>query len=1005
MHPLAVPMMALALLTAACTAAGEDPRPADSPGAIVCSDASPLLTLAGREVHRYAYLRTGRLLPIVAELPEEGDAISIGVDPALDEQALRLRTSRREGRRVLAIEGGSDLAALWGAYRYAEHLGVRFALHGDVLPDALVADPVPELDETRRPLFELRGIQPFHDFPEGPDWWNVDDYMAVLSQLPKLGMNFLGLHCYPEGGVGPEPTVWIGAPEDVGEGGEVAFAYPSRYASTGGGAWGYAATRTSDFAAGAALLFEEDDHGPEVTRGHTPLPQTPEGCLEVFHRTGEMLREAFAFGRGLGISICMGTETPLTIPKAVRERLEAAGADPADPDTVRRLYRGMFERIDRTHPIDWYWLWTPEGWTWQGADEEQVEATVRDVRLALEALEEAGSPFGFATCGWVLGPPGDRARFDRELPASVALSCINRSVGFSPVEPGFSQVSGRGQWAIPWLEDDPAMIIPQLWVGRMRRDAADALAYGCTGLMGIHWRTRAVEPMVASLAAAAWDQSGWNADQGRELELPGRRTADGHAGGTVAGFPGRAIADTEADPVYRTCRYDLDAYRLKLPDGGYSVTLCFCEPHYREAGKRVFGVEIQGQRVLEGLDVFARAGGDRALDFTFEDVEVSGGELVIDFVREVEFPFVAGISVEGRTAEGSFQRRINCGGGRWAEWEEDLPALGTLGPFPHRPRDLSCVDFYADWARACFGEEAAADLARLFARLDGGGEPGRPELTRLPRPSNWISGPGGIVVDRTPWEEVAPRYAFVEEMAALRPKINGAGSLERFDWWLGSFRYLRAVAEIGCLRGRLDLLVERIEAEPDEVTRGRLAREEALPIRRDLTRSWERLMGLQLAVVSTPGGMGTIANLEQHVRGHTRLLSAHDEKLEAWSGEPLPAHAQPSTGYAGPTRILVPTRRSQVGEGESLRLKVIVLSSHPPERAELWWRPLGRGEFQSMALEHRARGVYAATLSPARGVALEYFVEVETREVEIVRWPATAPRSNQTAVVWRAGGS
>ena len=28
--------------------------------------------------------------------------------------------------------------------------------------------------------------------------------------------------------------------------------------------------------------------------------------------------------------------------------------------------------------------------------------------------------------------------------------------------------------------------MPQLWVGRIRQDAADAAKYGCTGLMGIH---------------------------------------------------------------------------------------------------------------------------------------------------------------------------------------------------------------------------------------------------------------------------------------------------------------------------------------------------------------------------------------------------------------------------------------------------------------------------------------------------------------------------------------
>ena len=39
-----------------------------------------------------------------------------------------------------------------------------------------------------------RGLQPFHDFPEGPDWWDQNQYRHVMSQLSKMKMNFLGLH-------------------------------------------------------------------------------------------------------------------------------------------------------------------------------------------------------------------------------------------------------------------------------------------------------------------------------------------------------------------------------------------------------------------------------------------------------------------------------------------------------------------------------------------------------------------------------------------------------------------------------------------------------------------------------------------------------------------------------------------------------------------------------------------------------------------------------------------
>ena len=137
-----------------------------------------------------------------------------------------------------------------------------------------------------RPLFELRGIHPFHDFPEGPDWWNENDYKAIISQLPKLRMNFFALHTYPEKGPNAEPTVWIGLPEDIEPDGKVKFSYPSSYQNTLRGNWGYAPKKTSEFNFGSSMLFERDDYGPEVMFGLMPEPKTPEQSNELFNRTG-----------------------------------------------------------------------------------------------------------------------------------------------------------------------------------------------------------------------------------------------------------------------------------------------------------------------------------------------------------------------------------------------------------------------------------------------------------------------------------------------------------------------------------------------------------------------------------------------------------------------------------------------------------------------------------------------------------------------------------------------
>ncbi len=503
-------------------------------GKILCdTQATWTEQLAAQEVRRYIYVRTGTLLKIEKATSgnQYSQTILVGIKSspiitrfAADRQPLRqqlselqpeqyvLQTFEDGESKTVIVAGGDGIGTLYAAYRFAEHLGVRFYLHGDVVPDRQVSFDLPDLKELGKPLFKRRGIQPFHDFPEGPDWWDANDYKAILAQLPKMRMNFFGLHTYPEGGVGPEPAVWIGPPGEIGTDGKVTASYPSRHFVTGNvtSAWGYRPQDTSSYAYGAGVMFARDDYGAQYMQETHPWPEMdPQQSCGLFDRFGLVLRDSFTFARLLGIKTCIGTETPLVIPKSVRERLQADGKSPDAAETIELVYEGMFRRIAATYPIDYYWLWTPENWTWSEVKQEQVDATLRDFKAAQRAAQKAKVSFQLATCGWVLGPTQSPALFDEVLPKSWPLSCINRNVGHDPVESGFARIAGRPQWAIPWLEDDPALILPQLWVGRMRKDAADALRYGCDGLLGIHWRTRILGPNVAALAQAAWSQEGW----------------------------------------------------------------------------------------------------------------------------------------------------------------------------------------------------------------------------------------------------------------------------------------------------------------------------------------------------------------------------------------------------------------------------------------------------------------------------------------------------------------
>ncbi len=963
--------------------------------------ASFLETLGAREVRRYVYQRTGQLLPVI-QVDEINASVmnaivvtsknrllvkSLQPTPAtqssltaLEPEHYLLKTIHRGGRKIVLIAGGDPLGTLYGTYRFAEHLGVGFYLHGDTIPDKRMALQLPDLDERGKPLFAVRGILPFHDFPEGPDWWNLDNYKAILSQLPKLRMNFIGLHTYPERRPGnhpaAEPTVWIGLPEDMDEDGRVRFSYPASYQNTLRGNFGYLVKKTGDFSFGAAELFERDAYGPVVMNDWLPQPETKQACNELFNRTGGMLREAFRYARRLGIKTCVGTEIPLTIPEILKKRLEALGKVPSDPATVQELYEGIFLRAARTYPLDYYWLWTPEAWTWQGSSNEEIQQTIADLQMAIAAAERIKAPFQLATCGWVLGPQGNRAMFRRILPAHFTMSCINRFAGKAPVDPAFEDLGGRSKWAIPWLEDDAAFCCPQLWAGRMRRDAADAFKYGCTGLIGIHWRTRILGPNFSSLAKAAWDQSRWNKAVER---LPESTSEEGPLGGVFASFSGTPIAGTDDDPLYQTVRYDFAGYRLSVPDGTYKVTLKFCEPHFKEKGKRVFGIRIQDKEIIDRLDIFAEAGLNTAYDCAFEKIHVIGGQLKIDFIRQTGNPCIAGVVVEGK----KLSRKINCGGPVYKNYAPDWPQ------FDGKPRDLPSDDFYQDWALRQFGPEVAERIAKIFTIVDG----------KLPRPFVWVGGPGGLLPDARPWNQVRKEYAFVDELAALRPHVKGAGQLERFDYWLDHFRHAKAAACVRCTWALYNQAMEKVNAEKDPDTQKHLARKTALPLRIQLVLRVAKAYSYLLATITTTAEMGTVANWEQHILPD--LLETPGEELAKILGEPLPADALPSKEYTGAPRVVVPTVRTSIMTGEILSLKVLILGREPPRSAALFWREMACGSFSSIALTHVARGVYSVSLPPdaARGMGIEYYVQVERNAGGPLYFPVTAPELNQTVVV------
>jgi hypothetical protein len=342
-------------------------------------------------------------------------------------------------------------------------------------------------------------------------------------------------------------------------------------------------------------------------------------------------------------------------------------------------------------------------------------------------------------------------------------------------------------------------------------------------------------------------------------------------------------------------------------------------------------VRVQGRTVLTDLDIFAKVGQFAALDFAFDNVAVTDGALTVELVARKSLPCISAIAIESP----GFTNKLNCGGPAYQDWQADVG----------KPRGLPCDDFYADWAQANFG---LAEAGKVFAAIDG----------RVPQVTDGRCPSGKLTPVKTEWNSIAPQFAFVDEFKQLRQRIHGPGHLDRFDYWLNTFQYLRALAQLRCAL-----------AKPDAA---------------ELSRLYADAYRHMLATVNTPGGLAMVVNLENHP-GWSATIARH--ATQPWPKE-----------YQGQPRLIVPTVRSVLARGESLSLKIIALHKHPVKSVKVHIRPLGSGEWKAIPATHLARAVWSATL-PAASDDFEYRVVAESATGANLTWPATAPEMNQTVVV------
>ncbi len=394
------------------------------------------------------------------------------------------------GPSEVHMNAASPQAVLYAVFDFLERQGAYFGLDGEIYP----LDPAKEINlppgrEPWRgePRFGVRGLVPWPDFLNCITVFNREDLRAYLESMLRMRFNTLGIHVYSNINQWTEPFLSF----EYGGVGHLAFIDNSAT-----NRWGYLPQRTSRFGMGSADFYDSEVFGSEaITQARN--------CFEAAELAQQLWRESFEYAAKLGIRTGVGFE-PYLIPDEIfravppEARAEQVGNETprsrvdVDSVTAKDILETRLARLLETYPtVDYVWLWEDEGMSWD-SQKTGIPLSTTPFLQTYDFLRRHAPKKRLVISGWG-GVVRHFADFHRRLPGDIIFSSLNDQFGWDPVSEEFSKLEGRERWPIPWLEDDPAMWLPQFHVDRFVRDMDRASQFGCQGLLGIHWRHRIMD--------------------------------------------------------------------------------------------------------------------------------------------------------------------------------------------------------------------------------------------------------------------------------------------------------------------------------------------------------------------------------------------------------------------------------------------------------------------------------------------------------------------------------
>lgn len=173
-------------------------------------------------------------------------------------------------------------------------------------------------------------------------------------------------------------------------------------------------------------------------------------------------------------------------------------------------------------------------------------------------------------------------------------------------------------------------------------------------------------------------------------------------GGIVATLSG--VKGSQDAHLYETYREgDVEVSR-SMANGVYDITLHFAEPDDVPGGTRVFDTIVEGNTVIDDLDVMASRDGKvrSGLAVTIPGVRIDDGELNIEFKATAEEPILSAVAVRAKQPPSSAWRLTHSdefdyeGAPRSSMWSADLWPARVVNDedqaYTNNPRNLRVED-------------------------------------------------------------------------------------------------------------------------------------------------------------------------------------------------------------------------------------------------------------------------------------------------------------------------